>query len=148
VPTVYRQATVADIAALWEVRISVGENVLADPSKITSEVVADYLQRRGRGWVCERDGVVVGFSVADAETASIWALFLRPEAEGLGIATNLLRLAVDWLFAGGAASLTLSTTPGTRADRFYARRGWRRAGTNAEGEVVFELRRAHEASGG
>ena len=139
--TAFRQAVVADIPSLMEIRLGVRENRLDDPTKVTYELVVDHLERRGRGWLCEEDGRAVGFAIADRATWSIWALFLRPEAEGRGIGRALLRLAVDWLFAAGAPQVTLSTGVGTRADGFYAAQGWERGGRNADGEVVFTLRR-------
>jgi GNAT superfamily N-acetyltransferase len=140
-PPTIREASPADIGALMEVRLAVRENVLADPSKVTPEIVEDYLLRRGRGWVAEEDGRALGFAIADATTSSIWALFLRPEAEGRGIAKALLATAVDWLFAGGSEQVKLTTGPGTRADRFYAAQGWTRGELDAGGEVAFTLAR-------
>jgi hypothetical protein len=34
------------------------------PPKVTPEMYADYLGVSGKGWLCEIDGEVVGFSVA------------------------------------------------------------------------------------
>ena len=144
-PLRYRQAVPADVPDLMAVRFSVRENVLSDPTLATPEIVADYLVNRGRGWLCDEDGRALGFAIADATTATIWALFLRPEAEGRGIGRELLRLAADWLFAGGPTAISLTTTPGTRADRFYAAQGWERGAVDARGEVAFTLRRERPA---
>ena len=35
---------------------------------------------------------------------------------------------------------TLSTDPGTRAERFYRADGWTATGVNGKGEIVFEKR--------
>jgi hypothetical protein len=54
----------------------------------------------------------------------------------------LLALAVAWLFGLGHECIRLSTTPGTRADRFYKAQGWTRiAGdsTGHGGEVGYVL---------
>jgi GNAT superfamily N-acetyltransferase len=125
-PIIFRQATVDDIPAMSRIRLAVRENVLSDPGRITEQMYRDYLNLAGRGWVAEIDGGVVGFCYADKVNASIWALFLSEEYEGRGIAKRLLRLAVAWLFERGCASVHLSTTPDTRADRFYAGQGWTR----------------------
>jgi GNAT superfamily N-acetyltransferase len=127
-----------------EIRSEVTENVLSDPSKVTPQLVTEYLESRGRGWVCEEGGRVLGFVVADRSTATIWALFLRPEAEGRGIGTALLGLAVAWLFSLGNGSVSLRTETGTRADRFYAARGWERGAIDDQGEVGFVLRRPED----
>lgn len=139
---VFREATVEDIPALSEVRLSVRENVLSDPLKVTPEMYAAYLSDSGKGWLCEDDGEVVGFSVAGRGDASIWALFVKPGHEGRGIGTRLLELAAGWLFDTGASSISLSTDAGTRADRLYESLGWERGEVGADGEVRYRLDRS------
>ena len=136
---IFREATVEDIPALSEIRLSVMENVLSDPRKVTPEMYADYLVASGRGWVCESDGETVGFCVASLADASIWALFVRPGYEGRGVGGRLLDLATGWLFEMGAPTVTLRTEAGTRADRFYAGRGWQRDANDRGGEVRYLL---------
>ncbi|MCA1615305.1 MAG: GNAT family N-acetyltransferase, partial [Acidobacteria bacterium] len=97
--------------------------MLSDPRKVTREMYESYLVKSGKGWVCEIEGEVVGFSVASAADASIWALFVKLSHEGRGVGRRLLRLATDWLFATGATSIALSTDAHTRADRFYGEQG-------------------------
>jgi GNAT superfamily N-acetyltransferase len=137
----FRKAVVADIPALFEVRMAVTENVLSDPSKVTPEIFADYLSASGKGWLCEDEGRAIGFSVASLGDASIWALFVRPGYEGRGVGTRLLELATGWLFDAGAPRVILSTEAGTRADRFYQRCGWARGEVRPDGEVGFRLER-------
>jgi GNAT superfamily N-acetyltransferase len=136
-----RPATEADIPAMSRIRIAVTENALSDPTRITHAMYVDYLDRLGRSWVAERDDEIVGFSAADREDASIWALFVDPAREGLGAGGALLRVAADWLFAQGHAELRLGTQPDTRADRFYAAQGWTRGEMKGSREVWFTLRR-------
>ena len=136
---IFREANTEDIPALSEIRLSVRENVLSDPRKVTTEMYAAYLGVLGKGWLCEVDGEVVGFSVSSLRDASIWALFVKPGYEGRGIGTGLLRLATDWLFEMGAASIILSTDANTRADRLYERQGWKRGEMRADGEVGYRL---------
>jgi len=122
----FRQARSADIPAMSSIRLSVTENVLSDPGRVTNEMYEEYLEVSGRGWVAEIEGVIVAFCYADRNNGSIWALFVRPNYEGQGLAKTLLRLAVNWLFELGHGFARLSTTANTRADRFYAAQGWRR----------------------
>lgn len=136
---VFREANAGDIPALSEIRLSVTENVLSDPRKVTPELYAAYLSALGKGWLCESDGEVVGFSVASISDASIWALFVKPGYEGRGVGTRLLELATDWLFEMGASSISLSTDANTRADRVYERRGWERGEVRPDGEVSYRL---------
>jgi len=138
----FREAQVEDIPALSGVRQSVIENALSDPRKVTREMYAAYLGESGKGWVCEIDGEVVGFSVASAVDATIWALFVHPSYEGRGIGQRLLRLAAEWLFETGAESVSLNTEAGTRADRFYEAQGWQRGELKADGEVCYRLQRS------
>lgn len=135
-----RQATLLDIPAMSAIRLSVKENILSDPSRVTEQMYRDYLERLGRGWVAEVDGHVVGFSYADKTDASIWALFVSQDYEGRGIAKRLLAVAVDWLFELGHDSVHLSTSRDTRADRFYAAQGWTRSVLN-ERDAGFRLTR-------
>ena len=139
---IFREANVKDIPALSEIRLSVTENVLSDPRKVTPEMYATYLSELGKGWICEVDGQVVGFCVASLRDASIWALFVKPEYEGIGIGTRLLKLAAGWLFEMGRSSISLSTEANTRADRVYEREGWERGEMRADGEVGYRLDRS------
>lgn len=142
----YRLARSADIGAMSAIRLSVTENVLSDPAKVTAQMYRDYMEALGRAWVCEADGKVVGFCYAVRADASIWALFLDSAHEGRGIATRLLDMACDWLRDIGKTQAVLSTTPDTRADRFYAARGWQRA-EPVEGNEVFFSRQLQPMPG-
>ena len=135
----FREAGIEDIPALFDVRQSVKENILSDVRKVTPEMCVAYLTETGKGWLCEIEGEVVGFSVASLEDASIWALFVKPSYDGRGIGKKLLRLATDWLFAMSATSIMLSTDAHTRADRFYEKQGWRRGEMKPDGEVCYQL---------
>lgn len=137
----FRRAKPDDVAQMSEIRLAVSENVLSDPSKLTPQMYLDYLDRLGRGWVCESDGQIVGFSYAARVDSSIWALFVRPGQEGRGIGKELLRLAVLWLFAIGMTEVKLATTVNTRAERFYQAQGWVRGEMKSDVEVLFRLQR-------
>jgi len=138
---VLRQARREDIPAIQRVRRAVRENRLVT-SVIDDADVADYLERRGRGWVVEERGEVVGFAIGDATDGNIWALFVDPGYEGRGHGRRLHDAMVRWLWEQGLAGLWLTTDPGTRAERFYRAAGWRDAGRTEAGEVRFELSRA------
>ena len=137
----FRRAKLDDIAVMAEIRLSVKENALSDVSLITPQMYQDYLDKLGRGWVCECNGEIVGFSNADKQDHSIWALFIKPEFEGMGAAKGLIKLATDWLFEIGAEKIILSTESNTRADRFYKDQGWVRGEMKDEYEVVYTLLR-------
>lgn len=120
------------------IRLSVTENTLSDPSRITAAMYEDYLERSGRGWVAEDDGDIVAFCYADKVNASIWALFVRPGQEGRGLGKLLLAQAAEWLFETGHEAVHLTTGAGTRADRFYAAQGWRREPVSAT-DIAYSL---------
>jgi GNAT superfamily N-acetyltransferase len=137
----FRRATAADIPAMSRIRLAVRENVLSNPARITEAMYVDYLEARGRGWVAEDRGEIIGFAYADRADGSIWALFVDPRREGEGVGTRLLRLAVDWLFEIGFGEIRLATQAHARADRFYAAQGWRREAMKDAVEVGYRLRR-------
>jgi len=87
---------------------------------------------------------VAGFCYADSGNASIWALFVAPDKEGLGIARTLLALAVNWLFDRGYERVELTTGANTRADRFYAAQGWLRKPVSAS-EIAYSLTKSFRA---
>ena len=137
----FRRATADDVTAMMRIRLDVRENTLSDPGIITRQMYLDYLDQLGRGWVCERNGQIIGFSYADHGDSSIWALFVQPGHEGLGAGKRLLQLACDYLFGLGHAQVKLGTTPNTRADRFYATQGWQRGVMRNAVEVELTLQR-------
>ncbi len=135
-----RVATRADIAGMQRVRGAVRENRLVS-RVITDDEVRAAIEDTGRGWVALDSDQVIGFAIGHAGSGNIWALFLDPAFEGRGIGRRLHDVMVDWLFAQGLTRLHLDTAPNTRAARFYTTAGWRLVGTDARGELCFELSR-------
>jgi len=138
---IFRTATLADIPEIQIVRHTVKENVLSDPALVTDADCADFITRRGRGWVCEAEEQIVGFAIADLVDHNIWALFLRPEWEGRGIGRRLQALMLDWYFAQTHENVWLGTSPGTRAEGFYRASGWTAVGMHGPHEIKFEMTR-------
>jgi GNAT superfamily N-acetyltransferase len=134
-----RFALITDIAAMHAVRMSVRENRLSDPTRVTEDDYRRFIEERGCGWVYDSDNEIVGFGVVDLVDRNIWALFVDPQHEGKGIGSALLNAMVDHAFKKGSEPLWLTTSPGTRAERFYRQSGWREAGIAADGELRFEL---------
>ena len=142
---IIREASGADMPGIARVRTSVTENHLTTEQLarrgITNASVAASLLVDRKGWVAERGKEIVAFSMADRADPSIFALFVLPEYEGRGLGNRLLDLALQWLWDNGAELAWLTTSPDTRAARFYARRGWVPAGMVPGGDMRFELRR-------
>lgn len=138
--SVLRPAARQDISGMHRVRLAVRENRLT--TTMISE--ADYLpaiETTGRGWVVERGGEIIAFTIGNRETGSIWALFVDPRHEGQGYGKRLHGSVVTWLWSQGWDHLWLTTEPGTRAQGFYESLGWEHAGYNKHGEIRFELSR-------
>src|SRR4051794_2876341 len=94
-----RLAAVSDIEAMQAIRLSVTENRLRDASRVTREKYQEMLGERGRVWVVENAGVIVGFGIADSLSRSLWALFVHPDAERRGVGRALHDAMVTWLFS-------------------------------------------------
>ncbi len=135
----FREAKVGDIPQIQVVRNAVKENMLSDPSLVTDKDCEEYITRRGKGWVCEVDDTIVGFSIADLVDDNIWALFIHPLHEKKGIGLVLHQLMLDWFFSQGKAQAWLSTASASRAELFYRRAGWQQAGITMTGEIKFEM---------
>ena len=136
-----RTASESDISDMHRIRLSVRENRLADPSAVQPDDYRPLLRERGRGWVAEVDGRIVGFAIADLSRGNIWALFVDPRVEGRGIGRALHDQMIEWTFAAGADRIWLTTTAGTRAERFYRAASWRYAGAE-RGEAKYEMSRS------
>jgi GNAT superfamily N-acetyltransferase len=139
VKMVIREARIEDIQQIQRVRNSVIENILSDPGLVTDKDCEEFITRSGKGWVCEMDKRIVGFAIADLEGNNIWALFMDPEFEGMGIGRALHDIMLDWYFARTKEKVWLGTEFNTRAEKFYRKAGWTEAGTHGTREIRFEM---------
>jgi GNAT superfamily N-acetyltransferase len=133
-----RPATRDDLPRIHDVRHGTAENRLTDPSQVTAAEVAWYLDN-AIFLVGEDDEQIQGFVCANPQTGYVWALFVIDGAQGRGFGTALLEAAMERLRREGHRQAFLWTGEGTRAEGFYASRGWRAMGKNLEGEVVYRL---------
>ena len=136
---IFREAEIKDIPQMQLVRHSVRENRLSDPALVPDHDVAEYITNRGKGWVGEIDGRIVGFSIADLKENNIWALFMHPDFEARGIGKQLHKLMLDWYFSQTKQTVWLGTAPNSRAATFYRMQGWKEVGTHGKGEIKFEM---------
>lgn len=134
-----RQATINDIQQIQAVRNAVKENTLSDPGLVTDEDCATFITTQGKGWVCEIDGKIAGFAIADLRGNNIWALFMHPNFEKKGIGRLLHDTMLNWYFEQTTANVWLSTAPQTRAAGFYRKAGWKETGTYGRSEIKFEM---------
>jgi len=134
-----REALVSDIKQIQKVRNSVIENPLSNPNLVTDKDCEEFMIIRGKGWVCEIDGKIVGFAIADLKDNNIWALFIEPEFDKQGIGRKLHNVMLNWYFAQTKDTVWLGTAPGTRAELFYRKSGWTEIGMHGKGEIKFEM---------
>lgn len=136
---ILREADVRDIPQMQVVRNSVKENVLSDPALVTDKDCEEYITGRGKGWVCDIGGIIVGFSIADLKEKNVWALFVNPEFEGRGIGKMLHKEMLDWYFTKTKEKVWLGTERNSRAEIFYRMNGWKEVGIHGKGEIKFEM---------
>jgi GNAT superfamily N-acetyltransferase len=131
-----RKATRADVPRIMEIRAAVRENKLRDPSRVTVEDVHWFIDNPGI-FAWEEEGRIVGFSAGDPRDGSIFALFVDEGYERRGIGRALFERACNVLTNAGCRRMWLTTWPGTRAEQFYRKAGWRVSGID-DGNLVFE----------
>ena len=134
----FRQAIPEDIPQIQIVRNSVKENQLSNPNLIPDDLVEEFITKRGKGFVCEIDDKIVGFSIVNFVENNVWALFLLLEFEGKGIGKKIHQLMLDEYFSKTKETIWLSTEANSRAETFYKKQGWKNAGLHGN-EVKFEM---------
>lgn len=137
---IFREATTADIPQIQIVRNSVKENTLSDPALVPDKDVEDYINNRGKGWVCLVNDTVVGIAIVSVIDYNVWALFIQHGYEGNGIGKKLHDKMMEWYFSQTHQPIWLATDPDTRAEKFYRKAGWKEVGTLEKGEIKFEMR--------
>ena len=141
-----RHAGVADIDTLFDIRTSVRQNHLSRVQLaemgITPAALKDALESGPCAWIAELDGVAGGFAMIDPESGEVFALFVRPHCEGLGLGQLLLAAAEEQLFAEHEHIwLVTDGGEGIRANGFYLKQGWTLAGRVDERDVRYEKHR-------
>ncbi|HRG21300.1 MAG TPA: GNAT family N-acetyltransferase [Saprospiraceae bacterium] len=136
---IIREAKKEDIQQIQIVRNAVTENTLSDPNLVTDQDCEDFICHRGKGWVCEIDGKIVGFAIADLKENNIWALFIDPKFEKQGIGKQLHKTMLDWYFAQTKKPVWLGTAFNTKAEQFYRKAGWKEVGKHGTNEIKFEM---------
>lgn len=134
-----REAISEDIPQIQIVRNSVKENMLSNPNLVTDKDCEDFLFKRGKGWVCEIENQIVGFSIVDLLDNNIWALFINPDFDKRGIGRKLHNIMLDWYFSQTQTTVWLGTSPKTRAESFYRKAGLKEIGMHGKNEIKFEM---------
>jgi len=136
---IFREAQLGDIKQIQFVRNAVKENTLSNPALVPDADVAEYITKRGKGWVCVVHSEVAGFAIVDLIDNNIWALFVHPDFEGNGIGKKLHNMMLAWYFEQTKQNVWLGTSPNTRAEKFYRMQGWKEVGVHGKEEIKFEM---------
>ena len=104
----YREITLNDTPAIFELRIATNENNFTyeelEARGITHVLLQEKLLRSCKGWLCEINNEIIGFAIADKKAANIWALAVLPVYNKKLVAANLQNLAEHWLLSCGKSS--------------------------------------------
>jgi ribosomal protein S18 acetylase RimI-like enzyme len=127
---VFREIHSDDMPEIFDVRVAAWHNDRGREEMtslgITHQSVREMMNHTHRGWLCEIDSRVVGFSMGNRQNGEMWVIAVLKEYEGNGIGRRLLRLVEDWLFSEGWDELWLTTDRDEtlRAVGFYRHLGW------------------------
>ncbi len=138
----YREMTAADVPSAFLVRAAAKENPMPlitglKQLGVSVEGEMKKLRTTHKGWVCEDDGVIVGFVAGDRTTGEVWVISVWPEYEGKGIGRKLMELVQEWLFSQGWEKLWLTTgIKPSRALQLYTKLGWKNVGTLPHGGSI------------
>ena len=136
---IFREAGTADIPQIQVLRNEVKENTLSDPALVSDADCENYINHRGKGWVCVNEGRILGFAIVDLVDHNVWALFVHPDHDKKGIGRKLHDTMMDWYFSQTEQKIWLGTAPRTRAESFYRKAGWLETGLHGKGEIKFEM---------
>lgn len=142
-----RAATAEDVDTLCVIRTSVVQNHLSLEQMadlgITPQVLVDTLNTAPCAWIAEVDGQAVGFSMIDLAEGEVFAMFVLPTHENLGLGRRLMAVAEAALFERHErVYLVTDGREQVRANGFYQRLGWSIAGRVDGDDVRYEKGRA------
>jgi len=139
-----RSALTTDVEAMFKVRTSVRENVLTAEELIelgiTPKFISAEIERSPCAWVATVNSEIVGFSMVDLDTACLFAAFVLPEYEGLGIGMGLIKACESEIFKSHSVAW-LETAQSSRAAKLYRHLGWINETYVGEGDVRMEKHR-------
>jgi ribosomal protein S18 acetylase RimI-like enzyme len=142
----FREATAADVDAMFTLRARTRENPLARAELAARGITPASTRlalRSGqlRCWVCTQRAVLVGFCSGDARTGEVLVVAVHGDFEGTGVGRRLLDLVGRALHGAGCQRLWLAADPDPRhrAHGFYRALGWRATGRRADsGDEILE----------
>ncbi|MCU1726923.1 GNAT family N-acetyltransferase [Pseudomonas sp. 7P_10.2_Bac1] len=136
-----RTANLNDIDAIFDIRTRVRENHLSVEQLaeigVTPDAIREAIEQAPCIWIAEVEGVRAGFSMADMEEGCVFAAFVLPQYEGLGLGRCLMAKAEAFLFEQHQ-TIWLETAEASRANGFYRALGWQPVALLPEGDIRFE----------
>lgn len=114
-------------------------NAFLDASFSPETIAAKLAEPGAAWWVAERDGELLAFANAGPNTLphpdgrashmELRRLYVSRHAQGLGLGTRLLTLALDWMAANTDGPLWIGVWSGNlKAQKLYAAHGFEKAG--------------------
>jgi GNAT superfamily N-acetyltransferase len=145
--TLIRAATQDDVDALFNIRTSVVQNHLSIEQMadlgITPQVLSASIREAPCVWIAEVDGKPAAFSMVDLATGEVFAMFVLPVFENLGLGRQLMTAAEAALFERhDTLFLITDGRDEIRANGFYKHLGWTVAGPHEGDDVRYEKSRA------
>ena len=145
--TLIRVATQDDVETLFNIRTSVVQNHLSIEQMaelgITRQVLADSIRESPCVWIADVDGKPAAFSMVDLATGEVFAMFVLPTHENLGLGRQLMAVAEAALFEQhDQLFLITDGRDEIRANGFYQRLGWVVVGQVDGDDVRYEKSRA------
>ena len=127
----FREIQVSDIPEISQVRVATWHNEQGQEEMkslgITHDSVKQMLESGShRGWLCEIEEKIVGFTIGNRTNGEMWVIAVLKEFEGKSIGGKLMALVEDWLWTEDWKKIWLTTDPDetTRAVGFYRHLGW------------------------
>ncbi len=145
--TQIRVATQDDVDTLFVIRTSVVQNHLSREQMadlgITPQGLADSIHEADCVWIAQVDGQPVAFSMVDLAEGEVFAMFVLPTHENLGLGRQLMAVAEAALFElHDRLFLITDGRDEIRANGFYQRLGWSVVANLDGDDVRYEKRRA------
>ena len=136
----FREIVPGDINAIIDLRTRTREHSISMDELIkmgiTEENVIAKIKSNYKGWLCECDNKIVGFSLGNKDTGEMWVIAILPEYESRGIGKKLMELVKNWLFQfKDRLWLTTDDDPKYRAYNFYIKNGWEKSETEGFGKI-------------
>lgn len=142
-----RVATQDDVESLFTLRTSVVQNHLSVEQMadlgITPQVLAESIRQAPCVWMAEVNGQPAAFSMIDLAAGEVFAMFVSPAYENLGLGRQLMAVAEAALFEHHETLFLITDgRDEIRANGFYQRLGWTVAGSVEGDDVRYEKSRA------